>query len=150
MAVRAVNREDVDLRFRQLLGALEKISGSADGCAYTQTSLRILGGVGIFKFLLDVLYGNQSLEIIFVVDDKKFFDAVLVQDFFGIFKRSAHRHSDQIFLGHHPIDGNVEASLEAEVAIGEDADQAPMLSDGHSGNLVFTHKLTRVTDFVGG
>ena len=55
MSVGAVDGEHIYLRFRQFLGALKKISSSADRCADAQTSLRIFGGVGILQLLLDVL-----------------------------------------------------------------------------------------------
>jgi hypothetical protein len=48
--VRAVDGQHVDFGFGQFLGAFEKISGGANGCAYAQAALRIFGGIGIFQF----------------------------------------------------------------------------------------------------
>ena len=42
--------------------------------------LVILAGVGVFQLLLDVLDGDQALELVVVVDDQELLDAVLVQD----------------------------------------------------------------------
>ncbi len=98
--------------------------------------LRIFGSVGVLQLFLDVFYRDESLEVVLVVDDEKFFDAVLVENFFGIFERGAYGHGDEIFLGHHAVDGNVEAGFEAEVAVGENADELAMLGDGHARNFV--------------
>ena len=51
----AVDGEHVDFSFGQFLGAFEEVAGGADGRAYPQASLGILGGVGIFELLLNVL-----------------------------------------------------------------------------------------------
>jgi hypothetical protein len=96
--VGAVDGEHVHFGFGQFLGALQKIAGGADGRAYAQASLRILGGVGIFQFLLNVFYGDQSFEVVLVVDDQKFFDAMLVENFFGIFERGADGTVMRFFL----------------------------------------------------
>ena len=72
---------------------------------------------------------------------------MFVQDIFRVFERGADRDSDQIFLGHHLADGNIEAGLEAQVAIGEDAHQFSVLGDGHAGNFVLAHHFKRVGNF---
>ena len=56
----------------------------------------------------------------------------------------------RFFLGHHAIDGNIEARLEAQVAVSQNADEFAVLGDGHAGNLVFAHDLESIADFVGG
>ena len=45
-------------------------------------------------------------------------------------------------------DRNVEAGLEAQIAIGENADQLSVLRDRHAGNFVFAHHLQRVGNLV--
>ena len=148
--VRAVDGEHVDFGLGQFLRALQKISGGADGRAYAQAALRIFRGVGILQFLLDVFDRDQALEVVLVVDDQKFFDAMFVKNFFGFFERGSHGNRDEIFLGHHLVDGNVEAGFEAQIAIGENADQLSVLGDGHAGDLVLAHDLERIADLVGG
>ena len=146
----AVDGDYVNFGCRQFLGSLQEISSGADGRAYAQASLRIFGGVGILQFLLNVFYGDESLEVVFVVDDEEFFDAMFVENFLGIFESGADGHSDEIFLSHHAVDRNIEAGLEAQVAIGENADEAALQSNGHAGNLVLAHDLQRVANLIGG
>ena len=108
---------------RQFLRALQEIAGRADRRTHPQPPLIVLGGAGIFQFLLDVLDRDQALQDVLVVDDQQLFHAVLVQNFFRLLERRSHRHGDQILLGHHLADGNIEARLEAQIAIGQNADQ---------------------------
>ena len=82
----------------------------------------VLGGVWIFQFLLNIFYGDKSLQIVILVDDQQFFDAVLVENVLSLLEGGPDRNSDEIFFGHHFGDGDVEASFEAKIAIREDAD----------------------------
>jgi ribosome maturation factor RimP len=123
----------------QLRCALQEVAGGSDSSANAQTALGIFAGVGVFELFLDVLDGDEALELVLVVDDQQLFDAVLVQDQFGFFKRGADRDGDQVGLGHHVADGDVGAGLEAQIAVGEDADQALAAGDGYAGDLVAAH-----------
>ena len=107
----------------ELGGALEEVSGGADGSGYAQAALLVLAGVGVLELLLDVLDGDEAFELVVVVDDEELFDAVLVEDLFGLLERGADGDGDEVVLGHHVVDGDVGAGDEAEVAVGEDADE---------------------------
>ena len=150
MPVRAIDGEHVDLGLGQFLRALQEISGGSDGSTHAQTALRIFRRVGIFQLLLNVFDRDQALQVVFVVDDEKFLDAMLVKNFFRFFERGSHGHGDEVFLGHHFIDGNVEAGFKAQVAVGKNADELAVLGDGHAGNLVLAHDLERIADSVRG
>src|ERR1035437_1671510 len=150
MAVRAVDGQHVHFGFGQFLRAFEEIAGGADGRTYAQAALRVLGRVGIFQLLLNVLDRDQALEVVLVIDHEKLLDAVLVENFFGVFERGSHGHGDEVSLGHYFIDGNIEAGFKAQVAVGENADQFAVLGDGDAGNLVFAHDLEGVAYSVGG
>ena len=71
-----------------------------------------------------------------------------VQDCFGLFKRGSDRHRDEIFLGHHARNGQVEARLEAQVAIGENPHQLAVLGHRHAGDAVALHYFERVADLL--
>ena len=75
-----------------------------------------------------------------------------VQDVLGLVEGRADRHRDQVLLGHHVGDGLLGVGLEAEVAVGQDADQAAFLAavvgDRHAGNPVVRHQLERLVDAV--
>src|SRR4029077_16219833 len=117
-------------------GALKKIAGRSDGSAHTQPALIVLAGAGVLQFFLDVLDGDETFELVMIVDDEQLLNAVLVENQFSFFKRGADRDGNQVLFGHHVPDGDVRASLEAKVAVSEDSDQALALCDRHAGDLV--------------
>ena len=139
MAVGGVDGEDVGFSFGHFDGAFEKISGGADGGSGEKAAVVVLGGVEIFEFFLDVFYGDQAFEIEVLVDDEKFFDAVLLQNFFGFFERGAHGNGDEIFFCHHSVDELRVIFFEAKVAIGEDSGEARTACNGQTRDAVLGH-----------
>ncbi len=53
-----------------------------------------------------------------------------VQNLLGFFERGAHRHRDQVFLGHHLRDREIVARLESQIAIGQNTHQLAVLVTG--------------------
>lgn len=49
-------------------------------------------------------------------------------------------------LGHDLLDLDAVVLEEAQVAVGKNADELPVLADGHAGNLILAHDLVRVID----
>ena len=144
--MRGVDGEHVGTGFHEFGGPLQIVARGADSAAHAQPALLVLAGVGILELLLDVLYGDQALELILVVDDEELFDTVLVEDELGFLKRGADGDGDEVFLGHHVANGNVAAGFKAEVAVGEDADQLFAARNGHAGNLIAAHHFEGVGD----
>ena len=48
--MRGIDGQHVDAIANQFGGALEEIAGRADGTAYAQAALRVLGALGYFNF----------------------------------------------------------------------------------------------------
>ena len=71
---------------------------------------------------------------------------MLVEDVFRLLEGGADGHGDEIGLRHHLGDGNVGARFEAEIAIGEDADQLSVAGDRDAGDFVAAHDLEGVGD----
>src|SRR6266478_5736544 len=141
MAVRGVDGDDIGFVLGHLDGAFEEITGGADGRADAQAPLLIFCGARIFEFFLDVFYGDEAFEVEVLIDDEKFFDAMLLQEALSFVERGADRDSDQIVFGHHGADQLVVIFLEAQVAVGEDAGEAGAARDGQAGDLVLVHDL---------
>ena len=144
----AVDGEDIYLGLGQFLSSLQEISCCPNGSTYAQTALRIFSCIGILQFFLDVFNRDQALEGVLVIHHQKFFHAVLVKDCFRFFEGGPDRNSDEILLGHHFIDGNVEAGFKAQIAVGENADQLAVVRNGDAGNLVLAHHLKRIAHLV--
>ena len=62
------------------------------------------------------------------------------QDFLRVGKRGADGRRDEVFLRHHVFDGLIVIGLEAEIAVGEDADELPVARDGHAADAVTLHE----------
>ena len=143
-----VHHQQIHLGLHQFRRAFQVIARGAQGRAHAQAPLLVFAGIRVFNLLLNILYGNESTKIIGLIDNQKFFHAVLVQHLLGFFQGRAHGDGDQVVLGHHLFHGQVEAVLEAQVAVGEDAHQLALLGDGHAGNLVLFHDFQRIGDPV--
>ena len=148
MAVGGVHHQQIHLGLHQFRRALQVIARGPQGRAHPQAPLLVFAGVGVLDLLLNILYGNKPTKIIGVIDNQKFFHAVLVQHPLGFFQGRSHGDGDQVLLGHHLFHRQVEAVLEAQVAVGQDAHQLAILGDGHAGNLVLLHDFQRIGDPV--
>ncbi len=113
MAVRSIDRHQIDSRAHQAFYTLFPIGAHADSGANAQTTALVLAGVGILNFLFDVLDRNQPLELEAVVHDQELFDAVLVQQLFCRVEIDAGFHRDEILFRHHLGNGPVMALFEA-------------------------------------
>jgi hypothetical protein len=136
VAVRGIDGQHVHLARHQFLRALQKIAGGADRRAHAQTPLLVLGGIGIFQLLLNVLDGDQALQDVVIVHHQQAFPRGAGAGSLRFLERGAHRHGDQIVLGHHFGDRQVEARLEAQIAVGEDAHQLAVLGHRHARDAV--------------
>ena len=110
---------------------------------------------GKSSLLLNILDGDQPLQLAIGVDQRKFFNAVLLQDGLGLLERRADRRGDQPLAGHELADRLVEIPRleEADIAVGEDPDQlaaAPLFGDGDARDVEFAHQVFRFLKRGGG
>ena len=152
MAVRGVDDQHVHVRGDERLGAFDRVLGDADRGADAQPAEVVLARHRVLDGLLDVLDGDQPLQAVVVIDDQELLDLVRVQDVLRLVERRAHGHRDQVLTGHDLRDRPLEARLEAEVAVGQDADETPFLAavlgDRHARDAVLLHQLVRFGDRV--
>jgi len=99
---------------------------------------RVFAGIRIFAGLLDVLYGHQAAQPEFVVHDQHLLDAVLMQQAHDLrLAVLSLAHGDQAFpRRHHGGYRVLVAGLEAQIAVGDDADQAPVVNHRDAGDAV--------------
>ena len=148
MAVGGVHHQQVHLGLHQFRRALQVIARGPQGRAHAQAPLLVFAGVRVLDLLLNILYGNKPAQIIGIIYNQEFFHAMLVQHPLGFFQGRSHGDGDEVVLGHHVFHQQVDALLEAQVAIGQDSHQFARLGDGHAGNLVLLHDFQRVGDAV--
>src|SRR5438132_1657548 len=90
-----------------------------------RAAVLVLVGIGVPPAFEDVLDGDEAPEDALLVDDRQLFDAVLGEEPLRLLERRADGCRDQALLRHRGANRAVELALELEVAIGDDADQAP-------------------------
>src|SRR5688572_1146250 len=122
VAVRGVDADDVAAGLDQPVDTFVAIGTDADGAADAQLAAVVLRRVRVLLRLLDVLDGHQALEEPGRIDHEQLLDAVLVQQLLGALERRPLADGDEL-LGHHRADRLVQVALEADVAVGEDADR---------------------------
>ena len=83
MAVRGIDDDHVAAGLDERLHARSR-SADADGRGEEQAAALVLGRVGVRPGLLDVLDGDEALDLPAVVDDQQLLDAVLVQQLLGL------------------------------------------------------------------
>ncbi len=129
-------------RALQTLGAHIRRRGDA------QAPTLVLGGVGKFLRLLDVLDRDQADAAVVLVHHHQLLDAVLVQKPLRLVHRHVLAHGDQVFLGHQFVHALAVVGRETDVAVGEDPDQlarlAAALDHRNAGNVVALHQGERI------
>ena len=142
-----VEDEDVHLGPHELAGAVQDVPGDADRPADPQAPESVLGRVRVLDRLLDVLDGDQALEVPGAVHHEELLDAVLVQKLLGLLERRADGCGDEVLLRHPRRDRAVGPRLEAQVPVGQNPDElAAVVDDGHARDLVASHDLQRLGD----
>ena len=142
MSVGRVEHQNVGSGFKQLLGAGFAVLANADGSADTQASGGVLAGIGVLLHFVDVFHGDKAAQMAFFINNKQFFNAVLVQMLLGFFKRSAHRHGNELLAGHDVGHAHsVSVFNEANVTVGENAHQTAIRHNGQARNAEVRHKV---------
>src|SRR5438552_13637402 len=127
-------------RARQGVGRPAHCRGDA------QPAVLILVGVRVPPALEDVLDGDQTLEDAFVVHDRELLDAVLGEDPLRFVEPRADWRGHQTVLGHRVADRAVQLALELQVAVGDDAHQAPgVVHDRDARDTEPLHQAHRLT-----
>jgi hypothetical protein len=127
----------IDAGFGEQLGALFGARTDAEGGADPQPAGGILAGVRVFGGLHDVLDGDQAAQFEGVVHHQHALEAVLVDQRFAFLDGRSLVHGHQAFARSHDIAHRlVEHGFEAQVAVGDDADDQLAIEHRHAGNLV--------------
>ena len=149
VAVRRVENERVRTRREKRASAFHDVLRHADGGGAEKTALGILRGVRILIGLFDVLDRDEAAEFEIAVDDRELLDLVAAEDVAGFHERGADGDRDEVFLRHDVVDLHVEVGHEAQVAVGDDADEvAFVVADRYAGDLVLAHEFIRFVDIV--
>ena len=145
MPVRRVDTQHIDAYFDQGFGALDEIATYADGRAYPQSPLLVFTRIRVFHLLHDIFDGNHPRQAPVVVHHQHLFDAVFVEQFFGLFECGAFGHRHQVFAGHQFANWAGTVGFEAQIAVGHNPHQIAIGSgDGDARNAVIGHHVEGV------
>ena len=149
VAVRGVDHDRIYSDSRECLDTRLQIFTDTDGRRDTQASARITSGVRELLTLHDVFHGDEAAQPSLCIDERKFLDAVLLQQLLGLLERRALRCGHETLTRHEVADGPlvVVGRAEAHVAVGEDSDQhAVTVGDRHARNLEAVHQLLGIVE----
>ena len=125
MAVRGVDDDHVGARLDERLDALLGVGADADRGADAQPAELVLARVRVLGRLEDVLDGDEAAQLHVAVDDQHALEAVPVHQRLGRVEVGALGHRHEPLARRHDVgDRLVEIRLEAQVAVGDDADDA--------------------------
>ena len=99
--MRSVDDQEVDAGLDECVRAALGILTDTDCGADNETALGILGGVGGFVALDEVLHREQAAQAPVGVNERKLLDLLLSQDRECVIRRDSHRRGDQRHRGHH-------------------------------------------------
>ena len=139
--VSRIDHHHIDAATLQFRQPFVPVFPDADCRPDTQTAQGILAGEGIAPPFLDVLDGDQPLQVEGVVHHQELLDTVLMQQFLRFVQVGALRHGDQAFGRHQGGHWLLQVGHEAQVAVGENSRQLRSLGDGDAGNPVARHHL---------
>jgi len=146
MAVSCVQCQHIDACLDQCSRALHIVRPDADSCSHEETSARVGGCARIVALLLDVLDGDQPLEVKVVIDQRQFFDTMLLQDLLCLVQGGADRRRNQAFGGHQLGYRTGVIGGEANIAVGKDTYEARTLSDGHTRDVIVRNEALGVAE----
>jgi len=127
--VGGVERQHVNAGVDKLRGALQKVAGGPMAAPTRRrpfSSLLALGYLSFFWMSLTVMSPLSSYWSF----TTRSFSTRCSWRMSSASSRVVRRDCDEVLLGHHVADGDVNAGFEAQVTVGEDADELFALGDG--------------------
>ena len=118
VAVRGIDNDHIDTSRQQRLGTRQAIVTDTRRGGNAQTPLFILGRVGKILRALNIAHRHHADAAILLINNKKLFNAVAVQQPFGLFRVDTLAHRDEIVLGHQIAHRLARIAGETHVAVG--------------------------------
>ena len=146
--MRGIQHHDIHLRLHKGLHALQHIGRNADGRAAQKPSLFVLGGQRVLNLLLNILDGDETLQIEILVHNRKLLHTGLGQNRLGLLERNALPGCHQVLCGHAFLDRTVEIFLKFQIPVCDDAHQLLSLGNGNAGNAELCHKVIGIPQGV--
>ena len=146
MAVCAVDDNCIDAFGHQRGGAVKGVGGNPYACSDAKAPEGVLACVRMQLFGKYVLVGDEAHDVSVLVDDREFFDLVLLQNLLYVGAVClVDGNGDEVLGSHHVLDEDAHVFLETYVAVGDYSHQMSfMVGDGNASDVVDTHQLEGV------
>ncbi len=112
-----VDGQDVNSGLNESLSSGLHVFPDADSRSDPQPPEFVLARIGKLSHLFDIFDGDQPLQVTLLINHQEFLDSILMEDFLCFLEGNAHRHSDQILVGHHRRYLLVQPRLESQIPI---------------------------------
>jgi hypothetical protein len=140
-----IDDDYVDARLHQQFHALFVVLAYADRSARAQLAVFVLTGVRVFGLLGDVFHRHQAAQFERVVDDQHAFQTMAVHKRLGFGERRAFLDGDETIARRHDVAHRfVQTLFEAQVAVGDDADQLRPFDNRETRNAMLARQRNHV------
>ena len=102
----------------------------------------------MFGGLENILNGNQTMQLEFIVDDQNTLDAVLMHQGLGLFDAAAFANRNKLFLWRHDLThGLIQIVFKAQVTVSDNTNNpAALVQHRQTGNTVLTGERQHLTN----
>ena len=124
----------------QCLHTIECIGSHTDSSGYTQTTFLVLAGHGLILGLRDVLIGNQSDQMIFLIHYGQLLDLVLLQDLGSGSQVCLLVRGHEVILRHNLLHRTIQTTLKAQVTVCHDTyEMIAVIDDRNTTDMILRH-----------
>ena len=141
MAMCRVENDDVYMCVDELLCTLDNIGCDTECSTAEESALCILRRVRILHLLLDILDGDETLQITLIIDDRELLNLCTCEDLLRFLEGGTLLRRYEVLSRHALADLLRVVLLENEVTVRDDTDELLALGDRHAGDAELRHEI---------
>ena len=148
MAMCRVENDDVYMCVDELLCTLDDIGCDTECSTAEESALYILRRVRILHLLLDILDGDETLQITLIIDDRELLYLRTCEDLLRFLEGGTLLRRYEVLARHALADLLRVVLLENEVTVRDDTDELLALGDWHAGDAELRHEIIGILQGV--
>ena len=140
MSVGSIDNDSVNTGIYQSLHTVECVNSYTHTGGYAQTTLLILAGHRLILSLSDILICDKTDKTIVLIYYRQLLDLVLLQNLCSSGKIGLLMGGNEVLLRHDLLNGTIQTTLEAKVAVGNDTYQTLVIVNyGDTTDMILRH-----------